>query len=103
MRHRFYIITTLCSLAALALIWSAQAAPDSAPAAVSAALAVQENLTKLAGKRVTLTTESGKEYEGTVGEVTKTAVIMQSLGGGKDFFNAWVRLEEVEAITYRAK
>jgi hypothetical protein len=101
---RFYVyVFSVAALATAAFVAHAGPAAEATPPAVTASAGAQENLTKLAAKRVTVTLRSGKEIEGTVGEVTKTAVILQALGGGKDFFNAWVRLDDVAAIAYRVK
>ncbi len=78
------------------------AAAADAPPAITATLGVQENLAKLSGKRASLHLRSGKELEGMVGEVSPKAVILQQLVG-KELFNAYVSLTEIEAVSYRAK
>lgn len=92
-------------LFAVVLVSVAYAAPEPPAAlpALSAGADAMANLQKLSGKRATITTRSGKEYEGLIGEVTNKAVIVQALGGGKDFFSAWVRMDDIEAITWRSK
>jgi hypothetical protein len=83
--------------------YAADAPPVSSPPVIGATLGAQEVLTKLTGKRAMVTTRSGKEYDGAIAEVSKTAVVVQGLAGGKDFYTAWVRVDDIEAITYKTK
>lgn len=72
------------------------------PPALNATLGVQENLQKLVGKRATVITKSGKEYDGLIAETSKLAVLITQLTG-KELYNAYVRIDDVEAVVYKAK
>ena len=52
------------------------------------------------GKPVTLLLDSGKEYSGTVAEVRGEGVVLKGLGG-KEFYDALIRLDDVSAIEIR--
>ena len=100
---RSLVIIACCLSIGTALYAAGAAAPAvEAPPAITAQLGMQENLAKLAGKRGTLHLRSGRELDGTIGEVTAKAVIVQQLIG-KEFFSAYVKLDEVEAVSYRVK
>jgi hypothetical protein len=98
------LVVFACCLSLGTALYAANNAPQAPEAlpALSATLGLQENLAKLAGKRASLHLRSGKELEGVVGEVSTKAVILQQLVG-KEFFNAYVSLSEIEALSYRAK
>ena len=90
------------------LLISAALACASAPAAGAEALRVGANdtvqtvLAAQKGARVTVRLRSGQEITGTVREVSSRVV---QLGGvsGKEFFDAVVPLEAVDAVFVRTK
>ncbi|MCC6811549.1 MAG: hypothetical protein IT381_29230 [Deltaproteobacteria bacterium] len=69
--------------------------------AVNVTLTGRDQLAQWKGKKVTVVLRSGKELEGTVGEVTGANLELKQLGGGKDLFDAIVKSEEIAAILYR--
>jgi|CXWL01.1.fsa_nt_gi hypothetical protein len=89
----------LAALAATFLI----ALPASAQElAVSARDTVQSVLAAQKGKRVTLRLSGGQELTGTVREATDKLVVLGALTG-REFFDAAVPLEKVEAVLVRTK
>ena len=69
---------------------------------VSAADGVETVLAAQKGKRVTLRLRSGQETSGTVAAVTPKVVHIHSVVG-KEFFDAVVPLEAIEAVFVRTK
>jgi sRNA-binding regulator protein Hfq len=59
-------------------------------------------LQKMIGKHVTVHLMAGRELTGLVSKVTEDAVHLSELGG-RDFFDAIVRMEHISAIIYRVK
>ncbi len=70
--------------------------------AVSASDTIQSVLAAQKGKRVTVRLRSGQELTGTVREATSKLVVLGALGG-REFFDAVVPLEAVEAALIRTK
>ncbi len=54
------------------------------------------------GKRVTLRLRSGQEFTGTVREATARLVVLGAVSG-REFFDAVIPLEAVEAVFIRTK
>jgi hypothetical protein len=69
---------------------------------VSANDTTQTVITAQKGKRVTLRTRSGQELTGTVREVTGRLIVLGAVTG-REFFDAVVPLEAVEAVLIRTK
>jgi hypothetical protein len=95
------------ALAAAFLLTAALAAPrpllaEEKPAADVSALSVKELLAANLGKRVSLRLSGGEPIEGVVSKVGDQAVLLANLTG-RDFYDAWVRLERIEAVVYRAR
>ena len=65
--------------------------------------AIKVNLERQVGKRVRIRLVSGQEVEGTVVAVGTAAVHVARLGGGQDFFDAVVRLDQVAAVVVRVR
>ena len=63
---------------------------------------VQSLLAGQKTKRVTVRLRSGQELTGTVRDVTSRLVVLGALGG-REFFDAVVPLESVEAVLIRTK
>jgi cyclopropane fatty-acyl-phospholipid synthase-like methyltransferase len=63
---------------------------------------VQSLLAAQKGKRVTVRTRSGQEFTGTVKTVSPKLVQVSQVAG-KEFFDAVVPLEAVEAVLVRTK
>jgi hypothetical protein len=69
---------------------------------VSASDSVQTVLTARKGKQVTVRLSGGQELTGVVREVTGKLVVIGALSG-REFFDAAVPLEKIEAVLVRAK
>lgn len=63
---------------------------------------VQSMLTSLKGKRVTIRVRSGQELTGTVREINARLVQLGGLSG-KEYYDAVVPLEAVDALLVRTK
>jgi hypothetical protein len=93
----------LASLLGVALLW--------APGPVTAqdaklevnADAIKVNLEQQVGKRVRLRLVSGQDLEGTVVAVGTAGVQVGKLGGGLDFYDAVVRLDQIAAVIVRVR
>ena len=64
--------------------------------------AITSGLQKLVGKTVTLRLRSGEDLSGIVEAVGPNAVRLGQLTG-KEFYSAIIKVDDVSAITYRAK
>jgi hypothetical protein len=91
MRYLLFVLISFLSAAALA-----QEVNVSANDTTQTVIAAQK------GKRVTLRLRSGQELTGTVREATGKLVVLAALGG-REFFDAVVPLEAVEAVLVRTK
>jgi len=69
---------------------------------VAPAATVESLIAAQKGKRVTVRTRSGQELTGLVREVTPRFVQLGALSG-RDFFDAVVALDSVEAVIVRTK
>ena len=69
---------------------------------ISAADTTQSVLAAQKGKRVTVRLTSGQEMTGTVREASAKLVVLASLSG-REFFDAVIPLEAIEAILIRNK
>jgi hypothetical protein len=101
------MLTPARALAAAFLLTAALAAPRPAlaeekPAADVSVLSVKELLAANLGKRVSVRLTGGEAIEGVVSKVGDHAALLTSLTG-RDFYDAWVRLEQIEAVVYRAR
>jgi hypothetical protein len=54
------------------------------------------------GKRVAVRTDDGETVDGTVAKVTEQLVYLEKLVG-KEFFDAVVRIDRINSITFRVK
>lgn len=84
-----------------ALVFAA-AAVNSAELTISANQTVENVLSAQQGKRVTVRLNSGQELTGTVKIVTPKLAHLASISG-KEFFDAVVPLEAVEAVLIRTR
>jgi small nuclear ribonucleoprotein (snRNP)-like protein len=69
---------------------------------VNATLTAHDQVRQFKGKRVTLVLRSGKELDGTVGEVSGSNVVVERLVG-KDNYDALVKIEDISAFVYKAR
>ncbi len=69
---------------------------------VASTATVESLVTAQKGKRVTVRTRSGQELTGVVREVTPRFVHLGALAG-REFFDAVVALDSVEAVIVRTK
>ena len=92
---------------AITLVLSA-AALSCAPAATGAEIklgandSVQTVLAAQKGARITVRLRSGQEFAGVMREVNSRVLQLGTLGG-KEFFDAVIPLEAVEAVFFRVK
>ena len=63
---------------------------------------IKEILAAHVGKRVAVRLGSGGEIEGTVAKVGDHLVYISKLTG-KDFYDSIVRIDHIDAVTYRAR
>ena len=89
-------------LAALALAFFAALPAQAQEASVSANDTIQSVLAARKGKPVTLRLGGGQELTGTVRDTTARLVVLGALSG-REFFDAVVALEKVEAVLVRTK
>jgi hypothetical protein len=59
-------------------------------------------LAQHAGKRVAVRTDDGETLDGTVAKVTEQLVYIEKLVG-KEFFDAVVRIDRINSVTFRVK
>jgi len=68
----------------------------------NALLSIKENLLVGVGKRISVRTESGDTIDGTIAKVGDHNVHIAKLAG-KDFYDAIVRIDKIESLTFRAR
>lgn len=90
---RLFVATVLCLAIAHASAQSIAVAPTDT---IQSVVAAQK------GKRVTLRLRSGQELSGTLRESTDRLVVLVELTG-REFFDAVVPIEAIEAIIVRVK
>lgn len=69
---------------------------------VSASDTTQSVVAAQKGKRITVRLRSGQEISGTVRDVTDRLVVIGEISG-KEFFDAVIRLDDVEAVLIRTR
>ena len=89
-------------LAVLALELLPAVSAQAQELAITASDTVQSFLAARKGKAVTLRLAGGQELTGTVREATGKLVVLGALSG-KEFFDAAVPLEKIEAVLVRNK
>ena len=89
-------------LAALAFSFLAALPAYAQDLTVNAGDSVQSVLAAQKGKRVTVRLSGGQELTGTVREATAKLVVLGGLTG-REFFDAAVPLEKIEAVLVRTK
>ena len=93
MRLLFAVIASSCLLALPAQAQELK---------ISANDSIQTVLAARLGKPVTLRLASGQELTGTVREATSKLVVLGALSG-REFFDAAIALERIEAVLVRTK
>lgn len=68
----------------------------------NALVGIRENLLANVGKRVAVRISDGDAIEGTIAKVGDQLVQLTRLAG-KDFFDAIVRIDRIDAITFKAR
>jgi hypothetical protein len=96
MRALLAALSVLCASFLIALPAQAQELSVSPNDSIQTVLAAQK------GKRVTLRLGSGQELTGVVREATGKLVVLGALTG-REFFDAAIPLEKVEAVLVRTK
>lgn len=98
--------TTLIILISLMLLvgftWSGGLNAQENKFELQADYSVKEVLKGQEGKRVTVSTASGQEFDGVVSRVGDHLVHISSLTG-KEFYDAVVRLDQISAVVFRAR
>jgi hypothetical protein len=61
-------------------------------------LSIKENLKTYIGKDVLIHLRSGKTFQGYVKAVGDQAVHLEKLAGGRDFYDALIRIDDISAI-----
>ena len=89
-------------LAAVAAILFTALPAQAQDLTVAAADTIQNVLNAQKGKRVTVRLTGGQELTGTVREATSRLVVLAGLTG-REFFDAAIPLEKVEAVLVRTK
>ena len=89
-------------LAALAIAFLAALPAQAQDLSITANDSVQSVLAAQKGKRVTLRMSGGQELTGTVREATAKLVVLGGLTG-REFFDAAIPLDKVEAVLVRTK
>ena len=89
-------------LAALALSLFAALPAQAQELSVAAGDTIQSVLAARKGKQVTVRTSGGQELTGVVREATGKLVVLGALSG-REFFDAAIPLEKIEAVLVRAK
>lgn len=85
----------------LVLLTSAAFADD-IKTAMNDLTTIKSILAQHAGKRVAVRTDDGETFDGTVAKVTEQLVYLEKLVG-KEFFDAVVRLDRINSVTFRVK
>ena len=62
------------------------------------AASLADNLKAFAGKNIFVHLRSGKTFEGYVKSVGNGLLHLEKLGGGRDFYDALIHIEEISAI-----
>ena len=96
MRSLFYAVLLTAGLAGIPAI------AHSAELSVGANDTVQTVFAAQKGARVTVRLRSGQEFNGIVREVNARVVQLGTLGG-KEYFDAVVSLDAVEAVFFRTR
>ncbi len=69
---------------------------------INALIGIRENLLQNVGKRIAVRITSGDAIEGTILKVGDQSVHLSKLSG-KDFYDAIVRIDRIEAIIFKAR
>ena len=85
-----------------ALILSTALTAQAQEVAITAGDSVQSILAAQKGKRITVRLRSGQELTGTVRDTNSKVAVLGAIGG-REFFDAVVALEHVEAVLIRTK
>lgn len=96
---KLFIVSVV--IVALFSIVQISAAADEA-ASFNASVGIRENLQANVGKKVSLRISAGEAIEGTIAKVGDQAVQISKLTG-KDFYDAIIRIDRIEAIIYKAR
>ncbi len=70
---------------------------------LKASTTMREMLGALTGKRVALRVDDGAELDGTLVMVGEQVLQLSKLGGGRDFYDAYVRVDSVRAVIVKAR
>jgi len=84
------------------LLFSSLAIAEEIKLDAQATNVLKSNLEKLVGKKVSIRTESSDEISGTVQSVGNEAVVLAQLTG-REFFDAIVPMDKVQAIIVRSR
>jgi hypothetical protein len=100
MNARWIVVATALAAMLLGVM------PDISPAQekfdLNPSFGIKDILAAHVGKRVAVRLGSGSEIEGTVAKVGDHFVHISKLTG-KDFYDSIVRIDHIDAVTYRAR
>jgi hypothetical protein len=94
-------VTWIALFLSLAL-FTGTAFADDIKTAMNDLTTIKSILAQHAGKRVAVRTDDGETLDGTVVKVTEQLVYIEKLVG-KEFFDAVVRLDRINSVTFRVR
>ena len=105
LNRRFRSVIVITLLLAGCLVWPPflHAAPQAVEikgVGYNVESAFEDNLRTLVGRKVHVTMDSGKEFAGTVKSVGTHLLHLEKIEG-KEYFDALIRLERIEAVDTR--
>ena len=96
------LVVTLCLATSLFFQTAAQAQQKKVTALegvkFDTADSLADNLKVYGGKNIFVHLKSGKAFEGYVKSVGNGLVHLEKLGGGRDFYDALIRIDDISAI-----
>jgi|WetSurMetagenome_2_1015567.scaffolds.fasta_scaffold644365_2 hypothetical protein len=96
------LVVTLCLVMSLFVQTGAQAQQKKVTALegvkFDTAVSLADNLKTYTGKNVFVHLKSGKTFEGYIKSVGNGLLHLEKLGGGRDFYDALIRIEDITAI-----
>lgn len=100
LRSTVATVVILAGLLFAAIAWSAPKVVELKGVGYNVEFPMKENLKALAGKSVYVSLTSGKQFAGKVKAVGSHMLHLEKIEG-KDYFDALVRIDQIEAIDTR--
>ncbi|HAZ12472.1 MAG: hypothetical protein A2X86_16770 [Bdellovibrionales bacterium GWA2_49_15] len=104
--NRFFYLVLLSLIFAMSATQTfAQTEKAKVEVKLNADFAMSDTLKTFKGtkKRVSLLLSNGVSYTGLVSDVGSHFVVLSQLGGGKDFFDALIQLEQISALEVQVR